>query len=197
MISWSTITQPIMAWNKQRKRGLKNPITLWITSFILTFFLTILPSGLISAIDANAPSMLSNIESWVKVIVDNLYPMIITQSVVTMLQNFSIATLQKGAPKIPQYVFHISWTASLSLCLIFYIIIYLIIVYANPVWRNLSLYITSGILTAVGLGSVLQLSHEQTRIRNAIANQTSTAEYSAPPFCRDLGQDSLPLGFNQ
>lgn len=90
MISWSTITQPIMAWNKQRKRGLKNPITLWITSFILTFFLTILPSGLISAIDANAPSMLSNIESWVKVIVDNLYPMIITQSVVTMLQNFSM-----------------------------------------------------------------------------------------------------------
>lgn len=177
MGKWAEISE----WNKRRKKGLKNPIILWIASFIITFALTILPSVLVSALSAGNPSILFSKESWIKVIVDNLYPMIITQSVVTMLQNFSIATPSKKERETPQFVLCIGWTHGLAVCLIFYVIGYLAFVYANPLWRNLALYIISGIIAAVGLGSVLQLNHEQDRVQKAIEKEKAEKEQTQIP----------------
>lgn len=185
----------IIEWNKQRKKGLKNPTILWIASFALTFALTILPSALINAIDAQNPSLLANKEAWIKVIVDNLYPMIITQSVVTMLQNNSIATPSKKEKESKQFVLGISWTHRLTVCLIFYILLYLIFVYANPSWRNLVLYVTSGILAAVGLGSVLQISNEQERVQKAIEAEKQAAQFKEKTQAiRVLAWNSPPVG---
>lgn len=167
----------IIEWNKQRKKGLKNPTILWIASFVLTFALTVLPSALINAMEAQNPSLLADKDAWIKVIVDNLYPMIITQSVVTMLQNFSIASPSKKEKENKQYVLCINWTYFLEVCLIFYILLYLTLVYLNPSWRNLALYISSGILTAVGLGSVLQINNEQERVRKAIDADNQTIQF--------------------
>lgn len=160
----------------QRKKGLKNPTVLWIISFILTFALTIFPSVFVSALASRDPSMLFTNASWVKAIIDNLYPMVITQSVVTMLQNFSIATPSKREQNVRQFVFCISWTHALVFCLVFYIIGYLAFVYANPPWLNRALYIISGIIAAVGLGSVWQLNHEQERIQKAIEEEKLAQE---------------------
>lgn len=162
--------------NNQRKKGLKNPTILWIASFILTFALTIFPSVFVSALASREPSMLFTRASWIKAIIDNLYPMVITQSVVTMLQNFSIATPSKKEQKVRQFVFCISWTHKLVFCLVFYIIGYLAFVYANPPWLNYALYIISGIIAAVGLASVLQLNHEQDRIQKAIEEEKLAQE---------------------
>ena len=166
----------IKNWNKRRKKGLKNPITLWIISFALTFILTIFPSVLVSALSAKNSSILLSNDSWTKAIVDNLYPMIIAQSVVTMLQNISIATPSKTKEKTRQFVPHISWTYWLIVSLILYMIAYPALVYASPSWRNLALYIISGVLAAVGLGSVLQLSHEQEQIHAAIEKERREKE---------------------
>ena len=159
---------------RQRKKGLKNPTILWIVSFVLTFILTIVPSQLINAIVSGNPSTLRTWGPWIKVIVDNLYPMIITQSVVTMLQNFSIAIPPKEDLKTPQYVVCTGWTIGLIVSLILYIIVYPLVVYANPPFRNFVLYIISGFLAAIGLGSILQIDHEQERIR--VAKEAKSAE---------------------
>ena len=115
--------------------------------------------------------------------------MIITQSVVTMLQNFSIATPSRKEKKSRQFVLCISLTHLLVVFLIFYIIFYPALVYANPSWRNLALYIISGILAAVGLGSVLQLNREQERVQKAIEEE----KYAEDQAKRALAWNSPPV----
>lgn len=197
-------------WNKRRKKGLKNPTILWIASLSLTFALTILPSVLVSSLDAEDPSILFNKESWIKAIVDNLYPMTITQSVVTMLQNFSIVIPAKEQQKTRRFMLNFSWTVGLMICLIIYIIVYLAVVYAGSQWRNLALYIMSGFLAAVGLASVLQLDHEQEQVQRAIKAEsqvqrawrlenagrdlvgtiTPIVPPDTPPFSAEVGEES-------
>ena len=179
----------VKEWNKRRKKGLKNPTVLWSTGFILTFALTILPSVLVTALGAKNSALLLNQETWITAIINNLYPMIITQSVVTMLQNFSIATPSRKEKKSRQFVLCISLTHLLVVFLIFYIIFYPALVYANPSWRNLALYIISGILAAVGLGSVLQLNREQERVQKAIEEE----KYAEDQAKRALAWNSPPV----
>lgn len=151
----------------RRWRGLKNPTILWLICFALTFALTILPAGLAEALAAGGRRCLSSTAFWRGVINGNLYPMIITQSVVTMVQNFSASHFSKEERKTRQFAPSVTWTLGLALGLIFYIIVYLILVYAAPPWRDRGLYVISGLIAAVGLGSVWQLDREQNRIRKA------------------------------
>ena len=58
----------VKEWNKRRKKGLKNPTVLWSTGFILTFALTILPSVLVTALDAKNSALLLNQETWITAI---------------------------------------------------------------------------------------------------------------------------------
>ena len=164
--------------NSQRKKGLKNPTKLWTLCFLLTFALTVLSASFAGTLESKKPLDLFNWEYWVTVIMDNLHPMIITQSVVTMLQNFSIAHLSKEERKSPQFVPCITWTYALVVFLIIYIFLYLAIVYAAPLWRNAALSGISGSLVVIGFASVLQLDREQERIRAAVEGEKLEAEKS-------------------
>lgn len=157
MVKWKGIKE----WNKQRKKGLKNPMILWFWSLVVTFSLTVLPSVLVSFISEEDRSGLYDLDIWIKVAVDNLYPMMITQTVVIMLQNFGIVSPPSDKDESKWYVFHFGWTVVLLVCLVVYIIIYLILILADPPRLNAILFAISGVLAVFGLISILQLDKEQ------------------------------------
>lgn len=160
MLKWKGI-KGIKEWNNRRKKGLKNPIILWLWSLVLTFLLTVLPSNLISYISEEDRSGLCDFGIWIKVAVDNLYPMMITQTVVIILQNFGTISPPPDKDESKCYTFHFGWTVTLTVCLVVYIIIYLILILANPPKLNAILFAISGVLAVFGLISILQLDKEQ------------------------------------
>lgn len=160
MVKWKGI-KGIKEWNDRRKKGLKNPTILWFWSLAVTFFLTVLPSILVSFISEEDRSGLYDLGIWIKVAVDNLYPMMITQTVVIILQNFGIISPPPDKDESKWYALHFGWTVTLLVCLVVYIIIYLILILANPPRLNAILFAISGVLAVFGLISILQVDKEQ------------------------------------
>lgn len=155
----------IKEWNKQRKKGLKNPTALWFWSLFATFLLTVLPSIFMSFLSKEDRSGLYDLDVWIKVAVDNLYPMMIAQSVVTMFQNFGIVSPPPQKDESEWSTPCFGWTIVLAFCLVLYVIGYPILILANPPRLNAFLFAISGILAVLGLISILQLDKEQERIQ--------------------------------
>lgn len=160
----------LCGWWERRKKGLKDPFNLWCASFALTFALTVLTAMFLKAFTPGGKGLnvLFQPESWVDAIITNLYSMVITQSVVTMLQNRGIASPIKEKKKPKQYGINTGWTTMLFICLLFYIFGYIFFFSSSFPYRNPALYATSGLVEAAGLASVLQLASEQEKIRQAI-----------------------------
>lgn len=182
--------------NEQRKRGLKNPLILWSLSFIITFILTIFPSMFLQAFTAKDFSVLFDWGKWTETIIANLYPMVITQSVVTALQNRSVSEPIKEKQKTKQYGIRTSWTTALSGFVILYVFGYMFFFCSSFPWRNLALYVSSGIVTAVGLASVMQLEHEKDKIRQAIERESRGEQESQDERAQRVQEADRDLGGN-
>lgn len=177
---------------------MKDPFNLWCASFGLTFTLTVLTAMFLKAFTpgGNGPNVLFQPENWVDAIVTNLYSMVITQSVVTMLQNRGIASPIKEKRKTRQYGINNGWTTTLSVCLTFYIFGYIFFYCSSFPYRNLALYATSGLVEAAGLASVLQLASEQDKIRQAIERESRGEQESQDERAQRVQEADRDLGGN-
>lgn len=155
-------------WHASRKKGLKNPVILWFGSLTVTFLLTVLPSALVFAFSLTTPSEILKSDIWIKVIMDNLYPMMITQSAVTAIQNFSIISPSGQSSDDERKTPYFGKTVVLVIALLVYVMIFPILALADPPWKNMAMLICSGALAGFGLFSILQMDREQERIRVAM-----------------------------
>lgn len=151
--------------DRKRGGGLKKAFLLWLLYLAITFVLTILPAGLVGALADREPSRLLSFAAWMRVVTDNVYTMVITQSLITRYQNLDLIQQTREECKVPWFEPDIRWNRGLGLALYPYIFLYLMIVYVAPPWRNGALLVISGLVAAVGLGSVCQSLGEQKRIR--------------------------------
>lgn len=152
-------------WNHKRKKGLKNPVMLWGASFLFTIALTALPSVWVSSLSAGNRAQAFGPNDLVQAVIDNLYTIMITQSVVTMLQNFAVALPSRKKEEEDRPTPDFSWTIVLTLALLVYAFVFPFLILWNPPWVTKGRFAISGLLALFGLISIAQIDKEQERVR--------------------------------
>lgn len=165
---------------RRPKKGMSNPTVFWVVSSFLTVVLTVLPTAFMRVYNAKSNSMLSSGEFWHQIFIDNLYAVVITQSVITVLQNYSkvreINSLKERHSCLSSIHLHIGWTVAVCIALIFYIFLYLLFINVSPPWRHIIPYSISGLVIAMGLISVLQISRTIKQIQNSLSARSVAAD---------------------
>lgn len=152
-------------WNNKRKKGLKNPVMLWGASFLFTIALTALPSVWVSSLPVGDQAQAIGPNDLVQAVIDNLYTIMITQSVVTMLQNFAVALPSRKKEEEDRPTPDFSWTIILTLALLVYAFAFPFLILWNPPWLTKGRFAISGLLALFGLISIAQMDKEQERVR--------------------------------
>lgn len=154
-------TNQIKMLNKRRKRGLKNPVVLWLWSLAVTFVLTILPSVFISD---KGSAELANAGFWIKSVMDSLYPMMLAQSAVTLVQNFAVIQPSEEEQAAGRPGMRFDWTAALGAGAFIYTLAFPLIVRAAPPHQNTILLTLSAFLMLLGALSARQVDRELDKV---------------------------------
>lgn len=151
-------------WNTSREKGIKNPIFLWCISLVATFILTLLSSILVTVLQMGTPKTDFTIDVFLNIVESNIYPILITHSAVTVVQNFSILSPSSREKNLGGASVHFGGTLLVLFILGIYSFLVPILIVVTPAWKTPAICVTIGALIVSNILSIWQIDKELSQL---------------------------------